>query len=368
MISNSRSEPEWVLEERLQALSAIDNFIEEDKSQKLANDLTFLFEKTKSIKGAKKEILEHENIGFLSLGEILNSNKSEFYQEIFLNRFNHSFRNPQMAFLNAFFTDCTFYFVDDNTNAQIAIDSLSGLSLNFFILGNDLDFDLINSVSGLTMQSNELYTGENCNVNSLIYQDNCKQSFVSQVNLINNFSTVHANACWFGGGSGEIYNKLIGTNANGYDLEIFVADADNKLQLNSVLEHAQLGTKGNIHIKGIGKDVSSSKSNGMIKINKNAPKSESFLDQHVILLGPNAISEANPDLEVENNDVSSRHAATVSMLDEDKLFYLKSRGIEEDLAKDLLVRGFLESAVRKIKSEHMQDYVLAVLESKLQTQ
>lgn len=367
MLSNSRSEPEWVLEERLQALNAIDTFVEQDKTQTLYSKFTALFEKTKSIKGAKKEILEHENIGFLSLGEVLNSNKSDFYQDIFLNRFNHSFRNPKLAFLNAFFTDCTFYFVDDKTNAQISIESLSGLSLNFFILGNDLNFDLINSVNGLSQQSNEIYTGENCIVNSLIYQDNCKESMVSQINLVADFSTVHANACWFGGGNGEIYNKLIGNSSSGYDLEIFISELDNKLQLNSVLEHANENTKGNIHIKGIGKENSSSKSDGMIKIKKNAPKSESFLDQHVILLGGSAIAEANPELEVENNDVSSRHAATVSQLDGEKLFYLKSRGIDEDSAKELLVSGFLESAVNRIKSEHMRDYVLEVLSSKLES-
>jgi Fe-S cluster assembly scaffold protein SufB len=92
----------------------------------------------------------------------------------------------------------------------------------------------------------------------------------------------------------------------------------------------------------------------MIKIEKNGAGAESFLTQNVILLSPSSHATANPELEIENNDVSSRHAASVSQIDQDKIFYLMSRGISQKDSRKLIVDGFLEAVIEKISIEKVR--------------
>jgi len=95
----------------------------------------------------------------------------------------------------------------------------------------------------------------------------------------------------------------------------------------------------------------------MEKIEKHASGSNSFLDEHVMLLNPGARADTNPQLEIENNDVSSRHAASVSQIDENKIFYMMARGLKREDARKLIVEGFLGSAVEKIDNKEIKEKV-----------
>ena len=80
-----------------------------------------------------------------------------------------------------------------------------------------------------------------------------------------------------------------------------------------------------------------------------------------MLLNPGARADANPQLEIENNDVRSSHSASVGQMSEDKLFYLESRGISRSDARKLLVAGFLGSAIRKIQDESQREKIEKML-------
>ena len=80
---------------------------------------------------------------------------------------------------------------------------------------------------------------------------------------------------------------------------------------------------------------------GVIHIEKNAQNSESFLNHHSLLLGEAAKSWTLPSLEIEADQVRCSHAATLRTITDADLFYLRSRGLEKDAAKDLLVEAFL---------------------------
>ena len=64
--------------------------------------------------------------------------------------------------------------------------------------------------------------------------------------------------------------------------------------------------------------------------------------------------DTKPQLEIYNDDVKCSHGATVGQLDEDELFYLLSRGLHEDLARNLLTYGFAEEVVERIKFESIR--------------
>jgi Fe-S cluster assembly protein SufD len=76
-------------------------------------------------------------------------------------------------------------------------------------------------------------------------------------------------------------------------------------------------------------------------IEKNAQQTKSFLRENVLLLSPNAKAEAIPNLEIEANDVKCSHAATISNISDEEVFYLMSRGISRKEAEELIVEGFL---------------------------
>ncbi len=195
--------------------------------------------------------------------------------------------------------------------------------------------------------------GKNCRVSSFIIQQDTFS--LEQINSIGENSQINTFALWLGSGTGKILNHLDGKKSQAYDVEIFIQNKENKIHLDSVLKHGNDDTKGNILIKGIVKDNASVKIDGMIKIEKNGGGAESFLSEHVMLLNPGAHATANPELEIENNDVSSRHAASISQIDEEKIFYLISRGVNREQARNMIIYGFLESAINKIEDEKIRE-------------
>ena len=109
-----------------------------------------------------------------------------------------------------------------------------------------------------------------------------------------------------------------------------------------VTDHIASNTFGRVIIKGVAANGARVKVDGMIKIGKNARKTDSFLDMRILLLDKKSSAVAEPKLEIENNDVKASHAATVGKIDDEQLFYLESRGVDIDEAKKLIVKGFLK--------------------------
>ena len=85
--------------------------------------------------------------------------------------------------------------------------------------------------------------------------------------------------------------------------------------------------------------------NGRIHIAPDAQRTDAALSAKHMLLAPTAQAYAKPELEIYANDVQCAHGATMGEIDEDALFYLRSRGIREARARNLLISGFLEEAL-----------------------
>jgi Fe-S cluster assembly protein SufD len=112
-------------------------------------------------------------------------------------------------------------------------------------------------------------------------------------------------------------------------------------ELNIRIVHRAPRTTANTTLKGVVWDDSQLKLSGTIVIEKNAQQTKSFLRENVLLLSPNAKAEAIPNLEIEANDVKCSHAATISNISDEEVFYLMSRGISRKEAEELIVEGFL---------------------------
>ena len=87
---------------------------------------------------------------------------------------------------------------------------------------------------------------------------------------------------------------------------------------------------------------------GYAKIDQHADDADIFVGEHAIVMNKGAKANLVPNLEIENNNVKAGHAASVQQFDDEKLFYMQSRGLEENEAKKLLIDGFLDSLIEKM--------------------
>lgn len=113
------------------------------------------------------------------------------------------------------------------------------------------------------------------------------------------------------------------------------------VELNLKIVHKVPHTSAQTQIRGVAWDSSTLKLWGTIVIEKKAQQTNSFLKENVLLMSPTARAEAVPNLEIEANDVKCSHAATISNIPDEHLFYLMSRGITKADAERLIVEGFL---------------------------
>lgn len=92
---------------------------------------------------------------------------------------------------------------------------------------------------------------------------------------------------------------------------------------------------------------------GKFLVGKPAQKTDAQMISRAILLSDKAEMDAKPELEIYADDVKCAHGATIGTLDEDAMFFLRSRGIPEDEARQLLIAAFLEGAVENIVNEQL---------------
>jgi Fe-S cluster assembly scaffold protein SufB len=146
----------------------------------------------------------------------------------------------------------------------------------------------------------------------------------------------------------KVDNIMKGQGAISEDVEIIFGTEKQFFDVSSNLDHIGFSTRGRVMVKSVMKDDSTSLFKGMIKIRKNAKASESYLTGHAILLNKGAHSDAIPGLEIETNEVRATHAASVSQIDEEQIFYLMCRGLDRESAKREIVHGFVEPLSRKM--------------------
>ncbi|HRP88903.1 MAG TPA: Fe-S cluster assembly protein SufD [Edaphocola sp.] len=109
--------------------------------------------------------------------------------------------------------------------------------------------------------------------------------------------------------------------------------------------------------KGIMMDKSKAVFNGKIYVYQDAQKTNAFQQSNNILFSQNATVNAKPQLEIFADDVKCSHGTTIGQLDQNALFYLKSRGMSETKAKEMMVKAFAFDVVEKIEISELKTYI-----------
>ena len=190
-----------------------------------------------------------------------------------------------------------------------------------------------------------------------------------------NFSTRQTNLAqdakvnWYSGLFGSMLSRykidyfLNGSGASSNDSEVIFGNNEQSFDIQTNVNHESPATEGRVVEKSILRNKSKSLFKGMIRIKEKAAKSNSFLSGRSILLDKDAKSDAIPGLEIFTNDVKATHSASVAQIDEEQIFYLKTRCLSHEEAERTIVEGFLEPLSRKM-SFQVRAWIAYLIESK----
>ncbi len=157
---------------------------------------------------------------------------------------------------------------------------------------------------------------------------------------------------------------LEGKGSRTTNLNVFAGAGAQSLDHHIAAIHRGTDTFSDIRSRGALLDKAKAIARGTIKIERLAVRSNGYQKEDILLLSEDAEADPVPILEIDNNDVKCGHASTVGQLDREKLFYLQSRGIPEEVALQLIIEGFFETATA-LFPEALRDFARAVVNDKL---
>jgi Fe-S cluster assembly protein SufD len=163
----------------------------------------------------------------------------------------------------------------------------------------------------------------------------------------------------------EVRVKIDGSNANASINGLTVLDNLQHVDNHTVIDHALPHSESREKIKGIYAGKSKGVFNGTIIVRKDAQKTNAYQSNQTVLLSKDASIDSKPQLKIWADDVKCTHGATVGQLDEDALFYLRSRGLDKNTARNLLVHAFASEVLTEIKEEKIKAYLEIRLGEKL---
>ena len=145
---------------------------------------------------------------------------------------------------------------------------------------------------------------------------------------------------------------MTGEHAKGETLSIAFAGAGQHQDAGAKMVHAAPNTSSNIISKSVARGGGRTSYRGLVQIQEGAHGSKSTVKCDALLVDDLSRSDTYPYVDVRDDDVAMGHEATVSKVSEDQLFYLMSRGMTEDEAMAMIVRGFIEPIARELPMEY----------------
>jgi Fe-S cluster assembly protein SufB len=145
---------------------------------------------------------------------------------------------------------------------------------------------------------------------------------------------------------------LLGKGAHGEVLSIAFANQGQHLDAGAKMIHVAPHTSSVITNKSISKGGGRTTYRGLLKIASGAVGSKANVVCDALILDEESASDTVPYIEIEEDDVSVGHEATVSKVSEEQLFYLQSRGINQAQASSMIVSGFIEPIVKELPMEY----------------
>jgi len=246
-------------------------------------------------------------------------------------------------------------------------DLVLSIPRNLIVAGKNSQVSVITNYHGFgdkTYFSNiitEVYVGENAIVDLYKIQNENDESYhIEKVQAIQKKNSVfnHYNINF----GGAIVRNDINTLHDDQNIEthyygLYLAHGKQHVDNHTFVDHAKPNCMSNELYKGILDDNSRGVFNGKIIVRRDAQKTNAYQQNKTILLSKTATIDTKPQLEIFADDVKCSHGATVGHLDDTSEFYIRSRGVPQELAKSMLIRAFANDVIDTIKIVPLKEQI-----------
>lgn len=382
-LSSANDEPDWLLKKRLAAYNIF-------KEKPMPN---FIYGLNISMNiDLNLDDVDVSNSGKANL-EIKNVNK-----DIIIEDFNGMLKNHEnilkekfmsivpatekfTSFHHAFLNNLTFVYVPKNTEVKEPIELSSTIDSNNFdhliILAEDnTKFTIVENSNNKNNDESyrskivEIFLGNNVRMDYGDVQllDYNTFNFTIKKASVGANSILNWMDCCFGSKVtlSEVTTLLDGDGAQTNNHGIFFGSKNQQFDLVTTSIHNAPHTVSDIFTKGALTGTSKGMYRGLVKINKNAFGSNGYQKEDTLLLSEDAAADSIPNLEIENNDVRCTHGASIGRIDREKMFYLQSRGLNEEQATKEYVKGFFEVLIQKIQIKNLRDNMHKMIEERME--
>jgi Fe-S cluster assembly protein SufD len=224
-------------------------------------------------------------------------------------------------------------------------------------------------LSGYTNSVSELFVEQDATLEYVSIQNLSRETW--------HFASHHARVerdaelDWVAGGFGSrkgkvwIQNDLTGQGATSRVTGAYFADGSQHFDYDTYQLHAAPNTTSDFAFKGALRDKATAVWRGMIRVEKDAQRTNAYQENRNLMLSPTTHAVPIPGLEILANDVRCTHGATVGQVDREQLFYLMARGLSRAEAERLIVRGFFTDVLDRIELEPVREALGEALEARI---
>ena len=239
-----------------------------------------------------------------------------------------------------------------NINFQLNFELEENSSIKIINLSDDnSEKNFINNLFNFNLGKNAILKNYKIDKKS---NTNIKYDYSSIIQKENSISETFI----FSSGSDYIKNEvncnLEGQYSSAFINGIHLLSKNKHHEIRTKTNHLYENTKSYQLIKSVIDDSSKSVYQGKIYVDSKAQKTDGYQLSKAVLLNEQAEFNAKPELEIYADDVKCSHGSASGSLDEDSIFYLMSRGLDQKTAKELLINGFLLDVVEKITDEEIK--------------
>ena len=375
-ISESLSEPEWLLETRLEALDALEGLDMPEVIRTPGRDWTNLDklefqELVDPLDWAQeKDRVDAEGVEVLSWENALDEH-GDLIEEQF-----GSVVDPQRDYLTALstalFSAGTVIYVPEGVAAEdvkirtrmnsrslfnytlvVAEESASVTILERQTTGEEIDGDRY--YSGVV----EAIAGENAHIQYGALQNLSEETYNYQVKR--GHAGTYGQVNWIEGNIGtrmtktSVETRLLGDSSESTIVGAFFGHEDQHFDLASRVWHEAEHTTADLVTRGVLDDGARSVYEGVQDVGQEAWDTNSYQRENTLMLSDESEADASPKLIINNHDTEASHSATVGQVDQEDLLYMTSRGIGEERATNMLVEGFFVPVLEEVAVDELRE-------------
>jgi Fe-S cluster assembly protein SufD len=215
----------------------------------------------------------------------------------------------------------------------------------------------------------ELIVGQNARLRYVCGQDLSEKSWIfgAQRAEVGRDAALDWVALGFGSKRGRVRmeTRLAGEGADARVTGAYATHGRQHIDFDTNQEHAAPNTTSDLAFRGVLQGRSTAVWKGNIIVDPGAQKTDAFQESRNLLISKRAHADAIPGLEIQANDVRCTHAAAIAQVDAEQLFYLRSRGLPEPVAKRLVIEGFLAALVERFEQGPVREVLGETLERRL---